>query len=244
MMAAVAPDASQEAAPGRITSRAQWLADPAHEGLYVWLHVDANGDPFYAGRGRGAYAWEVNCGPAWEWYVRHRLGGAYEVSIQAHSLTDAQSEQLMDQMLATYADKLLNRVNFHRRYDTTAERDPGPDSSYYDRVREATDPDEQLRIALEAQQLQYRSGGPVGETGRFGEVLTAMGAAGPQVNNFFMPYIVEGLMVKREVEQAKAALGEFLEHAPNALQSSTIERLQKIVDRGTFKRRPRKSKDV
>lgn len=243
-MAAVSADASQHIAPGRIASRAQWLADPAHEGLYVWLHVDANGDPFYAGRGRGSYAWEVNCGPAWEWYVRHRLGGSYEVSIQAHSLTGAHSEQVLDELLATYADKLLNRVNFHRRYDTAAERSAGPDGSYYDRVRDTTDPDEQLRIALEAQQLQYQSGGPLGETGRFGEVLTAMGAAGPQVNNFFMPYIVEGLMVKGEVAQARAALDEFLQHAPNASQSSTIERLQKIVDRGTFKRRPRKPKDA
>lgn len=240
MMPAATTHESQ--APGRITSRAQWMTDPAHQSLYVWLHVDDSGDPFYAGRGRGAYAWEVNCGPAWEWYVRHRVGGSYEVAIHAHSLTDAQSEQLLDQLLAQHADQLLNRVNFHRRYDCSAQREMGPDGSYYDRVQDATDPEEQMRIALEAQQLQYRSGGPTGETGRFGEVLAAMGAHGPQVNNFFIPHIVEGYMVQGKVDEARAALSEFLQHAPNAMASSTIRRLQKIVDRGTFKRRPRKTK--
>lgn len=242
MPATAAAGAHQDTAPRRITSRALWLADPAHDSLHVWLHVDAEGDPFYVGRGRGAYAWEVNCGPAWEWYVRHRLGGSYEVSIQAHSLTDTKSEQLLEGLLANYADKLLNRVNFHRRFDGTVERNPGPHSVYYDGVRDATDPDEQLRLAEEAQQLQYLSGGPTGETGRFGEVLEAMGATRPQVNNFFIPYIVEGLMVKGEVEAARAALAEHLRYAPHAASVSTIARLQKIVDRGTFKRRAPKTK--
>ena len=235
---------TQQAAKDRVISLAQWKEDPAHASLYVWLHVDSEGDPFYAGRGRGLYAWEINCGPAWEWYVRNRLGGTYEVLIQAHSLSDEQSSQLLDQLLERHADKLLNRVNFYRRYDAGIQPEMGPSGYYYDFVRDATDPEARLATALEAQQLQYQSGGAIGETGRVGEVVAAMGAGRPNINNYFIPYIVKGFMTEGDVQAARSALAEFLRYAPNAIQSSKIVSLQRMVDRGTYKPRPRKAKDT
>lgn len=235
---------TQQAAKDRVVLLAQWKEHPAHASLYVWLHVDSEGDPFYAGRGRGLHAWEVNCGPAWEWYVRNRLGGTYEVSIQAHSLSDEQSSQLLDQLLERHADKLLNRVNFHRQYDASIQPKMGPSGYHYDFVRDATDQEARLATALEAQQLQYQSGGAIGETGRFGEVLTAMGAGRPNINNYFIPHIVKGFMTKGDVQAAKSALAEFLRYAPNEIQSSKVVSLQRMVDRGTYKPRVRKSKDA
>jgi hypothetical protein len=95
-----------------------------------------------------------------------------------------------------------------------------------------------LELALEAQRFQYELEllGAKTETGRFGEVLADMGAH-QSINQFFIPYIVEGLMETGRVEDAWEALAEYLRLAPRHAEAKKIQRLQKLVDRGTFKRR-------
>lgn len=228
--------------PGRILTQTQWMANPRSDTLHVWLHVDDNGEPFFAGRGRGATAWRRNGGPAWEWFVEERLGGCYGVVILEDDLTDADSVALLDRVLKVYNLKLLNQGNPHRKFDYAALGPEGPGPIHYDGVRQLADEDHRLALALEAQQLQYNSnGGTGGECGRFGEVLRDMGAH-RTINAFFIGYIVEGYMVQGDVDAARCALDEFLRHAPEFAEHPKIVRLRKIVDRGTFKRRPRKAK--
>lgn len=229
--------------PALATTQSAWMSGPHKDTLYVWLHIDDAGDPFYAGRGRGPTAWDRNGGPAWEWFVRERLGGSYGVLILAHSLTDDHSEALLDNVFEAYCLRLLNRANFHRPHDPHATDAPGALPHHYDGVRQTEDEDERLWLALDAQQMQYESGGTAGECGRFGEVLAAMGATS-KITAFFIPYIVEGYMVKGDVSAAREALDEFVRCAPHLANEPKVQRLAKIIERGTFKRRPRKKQEA
>lgn len=229
-----------------IRTQDEWMASEYRDDLYVWFHVDGTGDPFYAGRGRGTTAWDRNGGVAWEWFVRERLGGSYQVAIMATGLDDPQSEALLDQVMEMYGPFLLNQSNWHREMDykalETYHACKARVQPFYDQVANA-DPSQRLELALEAQRLQYELEllGIKTETGRFGEVLADMGAL-HSINQFFIPYIVEGLMEMRRVEDAREALAEYLRRAPRHAQAKKIQRLQKIVDRGTFKRRTQRQK--
>lgn len=228
-----------------IRTQSEWMASPYREDLYLWFHVDDTGDPFYAGRGRGATAWDHYGGVAWEWFVRERLHGSYRVAILATGLDEPQSEALLAQVLETYGPYLLKQANEHRGMNYkaldayhTAKARVRP---FYEQVANA-DPSQRLELALQAQRLQYDLDMRSSETGRFGEVLAHMGAF-QDVDQFFIPYIVEGLMEVGRVGEAKDALAEYLQRAPRLATAKKIQRLQKIVDRGTFKRRkpPQKS---
>ena len=91
-----------------------WMASKHRDKNYVWLHVDAEGVPFYAGQGYGAHAWEKKGGHAWEWFVREELGGDYRVVILAVGMTQSHAECLLEQMQATYAGRLLIQSDMNR----------------------------------------------------------------------------------------------------------------------------------
>lgn len=225
-----------------IRTRSEWMAGPCREDLHIWFHVDDAGDPFYAGRGRGNTAWDHHGGPAWEWFVRERLHGIYHVAILATGLDERQSEALLDQVMEMYGPFLLNQSNMHRGMDYKAleayHKAKAQVRPFYDQVLKAS-PSQRLGLALRAQRLQYEIDAQSTETGRFGEVLAAMGAL-QDIDQFFIPYIVEGLVETEHAAEAREALSEYLRRAPHYAQAKKIQRLQKIVNRGTFKRRMRK----
>lgn len=101
-------------------SQTQWMMLPHHHKHYAWLHVDAEGVPFYAGYGRGPYAWQKNGGIAWEWFVRERLGGEYRVVVLAVGLSEAHIHSIFEQMLEMYNTRLLNQSSFYRGMDYKA----------------------------------------------------------------------------------------------------------------------------
>lgn len=222
-----------------IRTQSEWMASAHQEDLYLWFHVDETGDPFYAGRGRGTTAWDRHGGVAWEWFVRERLGGSYQVAILATGLTEEHSSALLEQVMEAYGMFLLNQSNMHRGMDYAAldayHKTKAQIRPLYDLVSKAA-PHQRLALALQAQRLQYQLSGRSNETGRFGEVLDAMGAI-QTVDQFFIHHIVEGLMEAGQVDEARFALAEYLQHAPRLAEARKIQRLQKIVDRGTFRRR-------
>lgn len=229
-----------------IRTQGEWMASEYRDDLYVWFHVDGTGDPFYAGRGRGTTAWDRNGGVAWEWFVRERLGGSYQIAILATGLDDPQSEALLEQVMEIYGRFLLNQSNWNRGMDRKAleayHACKARVQPFYDKVANS-EPSQRMELALEAQRYQYELQllAPKTETGRFGEVLADMGAH-QNINQFFIPYIVEGLMEAGRVEDAREALAEYVQLAPRHAEAKKIQRLQKVVDRGTFKRRAPRSK--
>ncbi|HFJ9692219.1 TPA: hypothetical protein ACG46E_004221, partial [Stenotrophomonas maltophilia] len=94
-----------------------------------------------------------------------------------------------------------------------------------------------FEAALTAQKMQYELDPYRGETGRFGEVLKAMDASQP-VNDFFITTIVEWYMGQGDLDAAKAAFEEFKKRAPRSAESRRVTRLEKLLERGRFYRRP------
>lgn len=240
----LSPQMPERFRQSQTTTQAAWINGPQRESLYVWLHIDEVGEPFYAGRGRGATAWEHHGGVAWEWFVRERQHGSYGIVILAAGLTADQSEQLLGQALEIYGLRLLVQSNPHRGMDYEAlqryhvvkdELRP-----LYDRVPKMQNRAEQLALAQQAQALQYKLDllKTDNEKGRFGEVLRDMGAL-MEINQFFIRYIIEELVAQGRLEAAQAALAEHMSYVPMLANTSSVNRLQKIVERGTFKRRPR-----
>ena len=226
------------------TTESDWMAGPDRESLHVWLHVDDKGVPFYAGRGRGKTAWNRNGGIAWDAYVRECLGGAYRVVIAARNLTDPESEIMLDDYLRIYSDRLLNQSNMHRAVDYAAsERRVALKKEIkplYDVIRDSKDPVVRLDAARRAQLLQYEAAQARVETGLFGWVVsTLFGSA--DINSFFITPFVEGLMLEGRVEDAREVLATFCQRAPNDVASARVQRLQKMVDRGSFKKRATKA---
>ena len=95
--------------------KTQWLSVHHLSNLYVWLHIDNLGVPFYAGRGRQADAWDWHGGIAWEYYVGECLGGSYHIVIPAFDLDEYQSQVILANYLLDYGSVLLNQNNPSRR---------------------------------------------------------------------------------------------------------------------------------
>src|SRR5688572_3039002 len=140
------------------TVRQAWLQSPWQRVLYVYMHLDDQGEPFYVGRGRGATAWEANGGPAWEWFVRERLGGCYHVLVLAKDLTDEQSAQTLEELLAAYGPRLLNVANCHRGMNYAALETNGRLRKqlrpFYDQIEKILNPNERLAMARQAIDIQ------------------------------------------------------------------------------------------
>ena len=225
-------------------SRSAWMAGPHRDELHVWLHVSDGGEPFFVGRGRGATAWERNGGPAWEWFVREELGGSYHVVIPASDLDERGSQILVDAVMSTHWDKLLNQYNIHRPAggsvsDRRCEA-IGRIKPYYESVKQADNDELRARLASEAQELQYLASSFRMEQGRFGEVLHKM-QADRATNMFFIKPLIESLMRLGRVEEARQQMARFKELAPVEYRSSTAEKLQIIVDRGTYRKRGKRA---
>ncbi|MBD9437345.1 hypothetical protein IB223_14675 [Pseudoxanthomonas sp. PXM03] len=228
---------------GERVSRSAWMSGPSRDELHVWLHVTDDGEPFFVGRGRGATAWERNGGLAWEWFVREELGGSYHVVIPASDLNERGSQILVDAVMCSHWDKLLNQSNIHRPAG-------GPDSDRrwealgnlkpcYEAVKQAGNDELRARLALEAQELQYLAANFRMEQGRFGEVLHKM-KADRATNMFFIKPLIESLMRLGRVEDARHQMARFKELAPVEYRSPTAAKLQVIVDRGTYRKRSKK----
>lgn len=218
----------------------EWLSGPHRSSLYVWLHIDDTGAPFYVGRGRGKTAWERNGGPAWAHYVTHRLGGCYHVVIPAYDLDDQQSEAILEEYLSVYGPTLLNQSNYNRGMDLAAYARRRPLDQelrpLYALLPNTETIEQRIMLARRGIELQYEINDIRLETGLFGEVLREMGAD-CSINMFFIKPLVEGLVESGRPEEARASLANFLGKAPHHAGAPTMQRLQKIAARGTLVRR-------
>ena len=218
----------------------EWLSGPHCRSLYVWLHIDDTGAPFYAGRGRGATAWERNGGLAWQYYVTHRLGGCYHVIIPAYGLDDQQSEAILQEYLEACGPRLLNQSNHNRGMDFAAYARRRPLDTelrpLYALLPSADTVEQRVEIAKRGLELQYEINGIRLETGLFGEVLREMGAD-CSINMFFIKPLIEGLVESGRPDEARASLATFLGNAPHHASAPTMQRLKKIAARGTLVRR-------
>lgn len=226
-------------------TESEWLAGPHSQGLYVWLHVDEHGMPFYVGRGRGSTAWNRAGGPAWEYYVRERLGGRYHILIPARGLDDQGSQAVLEKYLERYGPVLLNQTNYNRGMDMVEyeKRRVLNDQlrPLYDRVRNAPNVESRIELAKRGLDLQYQMNRLRLETGLFGEVLREMGAD-CSVNQFFIKPLIEDLVELRMVEEARGAVKQYAREAPSQTTSSTFRRAHRIAERGTFNRKRRASR--
>lgn len=222
-------------------SQTQWMASPQYNKNYAWLHVDADGVPFYAGTGRGAYAWQKNGGFAWEWFVRERLGGEYRVVVLAFGMTDAHAQSIFEQMLEMYNTMLLNQSSFHRGMDYAALEEERVKKDairpFYRKVRLRKPARQIFETAKQALALQYELNPYRTEMGRFGEVLKAMDAYAP-LSPSFIAYIVEWHIAQDDIPAAKAALEEFKSRAPGQSRHERVVQLTDIVEHGRFVSRP------
>lgn len=222
-------------------SQTQWTTGPHYNRNYAWLHVDREGLPFYAGYGRGAFAWQKNGGIAWEWFVRERLGGEYRVVVLAVGMSEVHAQSIFEQMLEMYNKRLLNQSNFHRGIDYAALKEENDKKAairpYYIVMRSKKPAAEVFQAALAAQKMQYELDPYRTETGRFGEVLRDMDAYHP-INTLFITFIVEWYMGQDDLVAAREALAEFKRRAPRCSDHDRITRLDKVVARGRFFRRP------
>jgi len=222
-------------------TQTQWMSGPHCTKNYAWLHVDGEGVPFYAGYGRGAFAWQKNGGIAWEWFVRERLGGEYRVVVLAVGMSEAHAQSIFEQMLEMYNTRLLNQASFHRGMDYAALKIENEKKAairpYYRIVMSKKPAAEIFQAALTAQQMQYDLNPYRTETGRFGEVLKAMDAYQP-INTSFITYIIEWHMGQDDLAAARDALEEFKRRAPRHNDHDRVTRLDKLVARGRFFRRP------
>lgn len=225
---------------GQAVEKQAWLEEHRDE-LYVFIHLDRNGVPFYAGRGRNGRAWSRQFGLAWEWFVTHRMDNTVPVLMLGTALDDSESAALLEEVLARHGPQLLVQANQHRgmnyealqRYRSAKDK-VGP---YYDWVRYEKDEDHRLQLALVAQELMYEVDSSKNEQGRFGEVIRAMGAAPSDVYPFFIKYIVEGLLLQGRVEEARSAWAKYRAHD----SVSKLDAIERMVERGTFRRRGRRS---
>ncbi|MGZ0119554.1 hypothetical protein [Stenotrophomonas rhizophila] len=223
-------------------TQTQWMGSPHCNKNYAWLHVDAEGIPFYAGYGRGARAWQKNGGYAWEWFVREQLGGDYRVAILAVGMTDAHAQAIFEQMLEMYNTKLLNQSSFHRGMDYAALEEERAKKEairpFYRMVRHKKPARQIFETAQQALAMQYALDPHRTETGRFGEVLKAMDAYTP-LSPSFIAYIVEWYVGRGDIPAAKAALEGFTSRAPRQARHEKIVHLAEIVERGSFATRPK-----
>ena len=174
-----------------------WLSSPHSSGLYVFLHLDEDGVPFFAGRGRADAAWNRHGGYLWERFVREALGGSYRVVVVASSLDDAQSESILEACVSNYARSLLNTAAICRGRPVTERIDDPSRTSrlaeVYGEVDREQDPKLKLSLALEGQQLQYdlqrRVEIPESTRSVVNEMQSYTG-----INLFFIRPIIEGLM--------------------------------------------------
>ncbi|MGV1121208.1 MULTISPECIES: hypothetical protein [Xanthomonas translucens group] len=224
-----------------VVRQATWMSGVHKDKFYAWLHVTSEGEPFYAGWGRGDQAWVKNGGNAWEWFVRERLGGEYEVVVLVVSQVNEHVVSIFEQMLEIYSTMLLNQSNFHRGMDCAALQEEHDKKAailpFYQKVRQKKPARQIFEAAQQALGMQYDLDPWRTETGRFGEVLKAMGAYQP-INTSFITFIVEWHIGQDDLSAAKAALEEFKSRAPYQASHDRVLRLDKLVEQERFFRRP------
>ncbi len=220
------------------TSLTEWKSNPHYNSLYVWCHINADGKPFYIGRGRASYAWDKTFGLVWEKYVSDYLGGEYYIVIEKYNLDDYESEYLIDSGLKNYSSTILNTNNIYRCVDLMAidrrkflKAELKPLYGNFNNIKKNGTNEELVILCKTALALQYKLSVLQVETGLYGEILNLFPTA--DINLFFIVPYISGLLKLNQFNEAKAELDLFLEtkSAANYLSSSRILALQKRINK-------------
>jgi hypothetical protein len=86
-------------------------------GFYVYGHYDSHGSLFYVGKGIDRRAWAMDRHYLWQRYVKHNLGGNFEVRIIADGMSAAAAEELEARLIAEQGNSLVNWANMGRSSD-------------------------------------------------------------------------------------------------------------------------------
>jgi hypothetical protein len=90
---------------------------------YVYAHTDSDGSVFYIGKGVGRRAWAKDDKRRhyyWHRYIEINLDGDYSIEILNDNLSNDQAENIEQEWISYYGDKLINWVNMGRRDDWDA----------------------------------------------------------------------------------------------------------------------------
>ncbi|NLT49269.1 MAG: hypothetical protein GXX92_12725 [Clostridiales bacterium] len=82
--------------------------------FYVYFHRDLSGNIFYVGKGTGRRAWSNERHDLWKKYVEERLYGKFSVKIFRDGLSEHEAEELEQDLIDEYGERLVNWFNNNR----------------------------------------------------------------------------------------------------------------------------------
>lgn len=168
------------------------------------------------------------------------MGGEYRVVVLAVGMSEAHAQSIFEQMLEVYKKRLLNQTSFHRGMGYAALKEENDKKTairpYYVVVRSKKPAAVIFEVALTAQKCSTTS---TPTAWKRADLVKCCGTDVYQpINASFITYIVEWYMGQGDIETAREALAEFRRRAPRHNSHERITRLDKLVGRGRFYRRP------